>query len=429
MIAHGNLPDEVRCDHLILLVGGNPLPNYVAAQVLTSESATLSLIYSEDSKQIADRLRETLGETFRFTKTEPVDESRASAIQSQIKYALRQYPDARRVGLHYTGGTKAMAVHAYRAIERWATECGAQPSFSYLDARTHKIIFDSSNSLIDEVYVGDGLTLTLDQMLALHGWQLKSEPRPVPILPKTAIAIANAYVNHGRDKDQPYQLWKQEELYPKCKSDSKDERKNDRSEWKRSRDLKQVKLAWPDKALSPIADALREETGQHSNAELDIEAAQRATGLSEPIDFCKWLDGIWLEHRVLHALRNLPDDLRPHQALQGVKIVVGKSDFDLDVVAIFGYQLFGFSCGTATGKGARGELKLKLFEGLSRTRQIGGDQARTALVCLYEDPDGLQAEARQQIDPDGQIRVFGLKHLANLEHELAHWIRSQRRQP
>jgi hypothetical protein len=210
-------------------------------------------------------------------------------------------------------------------------------------------------------------------------------------------------------------------LYAKCKDDC--------GEWKRSKDLKQIKLAWPDKALSPIADALKEETGQHDQTELDIEAARRTTDLSEPSDFCKWLDGFWLEHRVLHALRNLPDNLHPNQAFQGVKVAVSKGGFELDVVATFGYQLFGFTCGTATGKGAKAELKLKLFEGLLRARQIGGDQARTALVCVHEDPDGLQAEARQQIDPDGQVRVFGLKHLKDLENELAHWIRSQRKQP
>jgi hypothetical protein len=414
-----SVPDEVRCDHLILLVGGNPLPNYVAARMLTREDAKVSLIYSEGSESVADRLKAVLGEAVEFASTEPVDESRADSIQRQVKRALSQFPDVGVVGLHYTGGTKAMAVHTYRAVEAWAKSNNRRAIFSYLDARTHKIIFDSPS---DEVYVGDKLALTLKEMLDLHGWLLGSpEPRIESILPKTARTIADAYVKHGKDKDQPYQLWKQNELYAKCK--------DDRGEWKRSKDLKQIKLAWPDEALSPIADALKEETGQHDQTELDIEAARRAIGLSEPIDFCKWLDGFWLEHRVLHALRNLPDDLRPYQALQGVKVAVDNSNFDLDVVAIFGYQLFGFTCGTATGKGAKGELKLKLFEGLLRTRQIGGDQARTALVCVYEDPDGLQAEARQQIDPDGQVRVFGLKHLKDLENELAHWIRSQRKQP
>jgi hypothetical protein len=411
--------DDYRADHLILLVGGNPLPNYVAARLLTKEDAKVSLIYSEDSETIADRLKEALGKDVEFTSTEPVDESKASSIQRQVERALSQFPNAEAVGLHYTGGTKAMAVHTYRAVEAWAKSNNRRAIFSYLDARTHKIIFDSPS---DEVYVGDKLALTLKEMLDLHGWLLGSpEPRIESILPKTARTIADAYVEHGKDKDQPYQLWKQNELYAKCK--------DDRGEWKRSKDLKQIKLAWPDEALSPIADALKEETGQHDQTELDIEAARRTTDLSEPSDFCKWLDGFWLEHRVLHALRNLPDNLHPNQAFQGVKVAVSKGGFELDVVATFGYQLFGFTCGTATGKGAKAELKLKLFEGLLRARQIGGDQARTALVCVHEDPDGLQAEARQQIDPDGQIRVFGLKHLKDLENELAHWIRSQRKQP
>jgi hypothetical protein len=346
---------------------------------------------------------------------------------------LSQFPNAEAVGLHYTGGTKAMAVHAYRAVEQWATQRGTQPRFSYLDARTHKIIFDSPP---DEVYVGDKLALTLKEMLDLHGWPLGSpQPRIEPILPKTACAIAAAYAAHGGDKDQPYQLWKERELYPKCKKDNNnqdrkdDDRKN--CDWKNDKELRQVRLVWPTNALSQVTDAMRDELGQNESAELSIKAAEQATGLSCKA-FCKWLDGIWLEHRVLHALHNLPSDLQPNsgQAFQGVEVKVNNNtDFDLDVAAIFGYQLFGFTCGTAVGKGARAELKLKLFEGLLRTRQIGGDQARTALVCVYKDPEGLEVEARQQIDPDGQIRVFGCKHLKDLENELAHWIRSQRKQP
>jgi hypothetical protein len=64
--------DDYQVDHLILLVGGNPLPNYVAARVLTKEDAKVSLIYSEDSETIADRLKEALGKDVEFTSTEPV---------------------------------------------------------------------------------------------------------------------------------------------------------------------------------------------------------------------------------------------------------------------------------------------------------------------------------------------------------------------
>lgn len=410
---------DYKADHLILLVGGNPLPNYVAARVLGKEGMAISLIYSEGSQPIANRLKNSLDKMFAFTATKPVDESRASSIQGEVTRALNRLPDAGKVGLHYTGGTKAMAVHAHRAVETWARSHHRSAVFSYLDARTHKIIFDEP---ADEVFVGDALVLDLADLLSLHGWKQQCAPRTDPILPQTARAIAAAYAGHGKDAGQPYEAWKQQELYPKCKGDNGD--------WKRDKDLRQIKLAWPDGVLSPVANALQQETGQHGQAKLDIEAARQTVKLSAPSDFCKWLDGIWLEHRVLDALMNLPD-LRPNpgQALQGVKIKTDKGDFDLDVAAIFGYQLFGFTCGTAVGRGARGELKLKLFEGLLRARQLGGDQARAALICVYEDPDGLRAEARQQIDPDEQFKVFGCEHLKDLEGELAHWIHIQRKQP
>lgn len=410
---------DYKADHLILLVGGNPLPNYVAARVLGKEGMAISLIYSEGSQPIADRLKNSLDGTFEFTATEPVDESRASSIQGEVTRALRQSPDATTVGLHYTGGTKAMAVHAYRAVDAWTKLNHRSPSSpTWMRALTRS----SSTNRPTKCSSVTRSRSTWPICSACTGGSKQCDPRTNPILPQTARAIAAAYADHGKDADQPYKHWKHAELYPKCKGDNGD--------WKRDKDLRQIKLAWPDGVLSSVADALRQETGQHDQAELDIEAARQTVKLSAPSDFCKWLDGIWLEHRVLDALMNLPD-LRPNpgQALQGVKIKTDKGDFDLDVAAIFGYQLFGFTCGTAVGRGARGELKLKLFEGLLRTRQIGGDQARTALICVHEDPDGLQREARQQIDPEGQIRVFGCKQLKDLESELAHWIRIQRKQP
>jgi len=287
--------DDYRADHLILLVGGNPLPNYVAARVLTKENAKVSLIYSKDSRTIAERLKEVLSGLFEFASTEPVDESRADSIQRQVKRALSQFPDVGVVGLHYTGGTKAMAVHAYRAVEAWAKSNNRQAIFSYLDARTHKIVFDSPS---DEVYVGGKLALTLNEMLDLHGWPLGSpQPRTDPILPKTACAIAAAYTEGKKDGVQLYSCWKKQELHYKCKASG---------QWKRKDELRQIKLAWPTGFLSPIADALKEETGQVGQEELNIGAVKL---FENPIDLCEWLDGAWLEDRVLYALYNLPSDL------------------------------------------------------------------------------------------------------------------------
>ena len=95
---------------------------------------------------------------------------------------------------------------------------------------------------------------------------------------------------------------------------------------------------------------------------------------------------------------------------------------DVDVVALRGYQLFAFSCSTGSKKGL---LKTKLFEAYIRARQLGGDEGRIALVCCSNDPDGLEYEMRRDVDPEGRIRVFGSKHLADLVTHVGQWIRSQ----
>jgi hypothetical protein len=422
-----SVPDEMRCDHLILLVGGNPLPNAVSGHLLVKPGGRITLIYSEGTLDVARRLADWLRKHAQITVEEVdkrlcVREQEPVSIYKRVQHVLDR-GGSDEVGLNYTGGTKTMAVHAYRAVEVWAKVNNRKAICSYLDARAHRMILSFLPSGDeDEIYVGDKLKLNLDQMLDLHNWQKKSQLCTEPILPKVARVIANSYTENRKDGVQPYSCWKKQDLYYKCRRNG---------QWKCKEELQQIKLAWPNGLLSAVADALKEETGQVDQEALDIGVVIKKELFDEPIDFCKWLDGNWLEDRVLDALLKLPPELKPQsgQAFRGVKVETVGGDFELDVLAILGYQLFGFTCGTKIGDGAKKELKLKLFEGLPRTRQIGGDQARTALVCVYEDPDGLQAEARQQIDPDGQIRVFGLKHLANLEHELAHWIRSQRKQP
>jgi len=86
-----------------------------------------------------------------------------------------------------------------------------------------------------------------------------------------------------------------------------------------------------------------------------------------------------------------------------------------------GYQFCAIFRSTDTRKGL---LKLKLFEAYVRARQLGGDEARVALVCCSNDRHGLEHEMRRDVDPEGRIRVFGRKHLANLAEYLREWIPS-----
>jgi hypothetical protein len=120
--------------------------------------------------------------------------------------------------------------------------------------------------------------------------------------------------------------------------------------------------------------------------------------------------------------------------------------FQFDVVAIRGYQLFAFSCTTESASqekdtgvrgvfksrlesetGGRGLLKHKLFEAYVRAQQMGGDEARVALVCCIAKAEAarLEAEMRRDLRLKGHIRVFGREHLVNLTKNIEDWVREQ----
>ena len=175
-----NLP---KSEHLILLVGSNPLPNAVAGRLLTADNATITMLHSRGSFRVAQRLAGWLKSKSRIkTNYEEVDESDPVSIAVGVKEQLGAV-QANSVGLHYTGGTKTMGVHAYRAVKQWAKP---PTHFSYLNARTLEMIFDpadpDSGELAKKKYVGNDVTIYLEELLNLQQFPLARSsflPRPV----------------------------------------------------------------------------------------------------------------------------------------------------------------------------------------------------------------------------------------------------------
>jgi hypothetical protein len=107
----------------------------------------------------------------------------------------------------------------------------------------------------------------------------------------------------------------------------------------------------------------------------------------------KFNEGGWLESYVAWVLRK---HIRNHEDISSnielkTKNNMGSKRFEVDVLVKNGYQICGISCGTAI-KYENGQEKLKLsnslknkgFEIILRSSQIGGEEARSALVTLLE---------------------------------------------
>ncbi|MGH9425433.1 MAG: hypothetical protein ACRD2L_03895, partial [Terriglobia bacterium] len=103
------IPDELRSEHLFLLVGTNPLPNWVAAQLLVRPQGRLYLVCSKTTLPVAERLAKfALSRGLQQPEYVKVDSAfKAEAICRAIKAKLSNIKTG-AIGFNYTGGTKAM---------------------------------------------------------------------------------------------------------------------------------------------------------------------------------------------------------------------------------------------------------------------------------------------------------------------------------
>ncbi len=403
--------EPFKTEHLILLVGANPLPNAVAGRLLVAPGGEITLVHSKGTAEVAHKLCRWLSESGIKVKFREVEESDPYSIIEGLQ-AVLDTGSAQKVGLHYTGGTKAMSVHTYRALERWAGEKGKEAVFSYLDARSLKMVFDPVKGEVmpTPIYIGQALEIKLEDLMKLHGWELQCGPTRAPLLPNTARVLAEVC-----GKDDGFKEWKKwidEQLIGKC-------RREDKEDWKNDKELAQVCLTPCDGHLYKVFESLREELGIPAEEQSDFGLVHDDFS-RKPKSFCCWLHGTWLEHRVLDALSELAEPLGLHEYAQNIK--TKEVEFEVDVVALRGYQLFALSCSTDEKKSL---LKLKLFEAYVRARQLGGDEARVALVCCSENPKSIEDDMRRDVAAEGSIRVFGRRHLADLNTHIRDWIQSQ----
>src|SRR3989442_6268423 len=114
---------DYQGDHLLLLVGSNPVPNVVAGKLLTTPKDTITLIHSADGLKLAQRLKSWFvraGYSDANIGFKPAEESDAASVYTCVHEVLEKYErrvlkeyksdsdntskahKVRRVGLNYT---------------------------------------------------------------------------------------------------------------------------------------------------------------------------------------------------------------------------------------------------------------------------------------------------------------------------------------
>ncbi len=397
MSANTPLLKEYAAETLVLLVGENPLPNYVAAQLLAKPAQTaIWLVHSEGTREQKEGLREMLGRLGYRIETLEIADSDPTAIQSS---ARKQWKTSQGVHVHYTGGTKSMAVNVMRTL--------GNATSSYLDARTLSLWVEEPGKEVVSKSVQMRVPVTLTDLLKLHrlGTPQSNKLRQMAIWPSTRLALAERLVDPT--KAEEWRAWCNDTLRRPAKQ----------AEFKADGELKRITSA----ALTgELADALTRDL-QMVVLPLTFEEIGKlgpvGSAVTNGVKLAEWLDGEWFEDYVGAELQALATSCQLHDISMGVKPEYGV-EFEFDVAAMQGYRLFAISVSTTKDKKL---CKSKLLEAVIRAQQLGGAEARTGLVCAYELPEELEKEIGS-LTRTNQLRVFGRKHIDQLGPHLAQWI-------
>ena len=445
--------DQYKADHLFLLVGTNPLPDWVAARLLLRSDGVVYLVYSsEPGKTIGDvqsvaytastakKLADYLSAT--TLRTQPVyvpvaHESDSAVIYAAVYNAIRKLKETGKidydhiVGLNYTGGTKVMAVHAYRAI----TDCHheghfVQPILSYLDARRLELAIDPTSSApnreVFDVALSEEARIDLSGLFELHQSRVPSLKRDVKARPIIDALVALA----ASPSDwQAFKQWASRELNEALLQKLK--RNMPRSQLENLRRTASA-TQLPDANVNPrLMRLVRAVTSVQPAQQTGVATlgstcgAWGFTGFDGALDFAKFLDGAWLEHYVLACVQQHIHALAParqglYECARSVEFTASdRTEFEIDAAVMRGYQLYFVTCYS----GRFGDtIKNKFFEACIRARQLGGDEAKVALVCCDDSPRLTQNQLAERWGMGDRVRIFGRADLTDLSAGLSEWI-------
>jgi hypothetical protein len=372
---------------LILLVGSNPLPNYLAACAL--QPGCIALVFTEETQEAKDRLRtvlsKKLGERVTF-KESIVEDATCATTVKRVLDSLMENNGGCDIRLNYTGGTKVMAAHARLAF----LEAEGKPEdASYLDegrsGNQPRLRFDNGRSKPLSDY--PEIPLTLESVLKLHGItytpRKKKEPAPTAEDAKEILCKVLA------DPRLATNLYDQRKLLEGLKKPD-------------------VAISDPFQAadygltLSLPAFPTEEQLSQFQNSE------KKESWFKQWYAFIggEWLEE-WLGAQICRlGLTPAPEITVGVNAQRGDK----KAQLEVDIAVIRGHRSYFISCTTDTTKSI---CKSKLFEVIVRSQHLGGDLARAAMVCLVDDTtvSALQQDVNDVWGASNTARVFGLSDL------------------
>lgn len=412
---------EINFNHLLLLIGTNPLPNYVTASYFLDKNDSLSditLIHTKDTFDIARRLAQIL------KKIKPkvshhlcglTDIGNAVKMRDELREQI-PFQGGDVFHLNYTGGTKNMSVQTYLAVYD-ATDF-TETTFSYLDAHDFKLKYDNGKMTTQDLRAS--IDIDFKDLLFLHDCQATDPDDHIDW--SKANDIIKAFLEHHQIFD--FIGWKNSvirEIFYKNEKLFKPDAVS-------LADLKPEHPFFPqvEKLIAQFPEEQAWKFDAEGNLEIPDTREEFKKGKGRFAKGIFYLDGGWLEYYIFKLIEDqVREEKLDFEILNNRRIFKGqaKKDFEIDIMILNGYQLYGISATTTTREFL---CKSKAFEIYHRTHQIGGDEARALLISPLAEDVKIKIEQDLETDTGGQakLKIMGIRDLKpkNLWQEIKNYI-------
>lgn len=383
---------------LIMTVGTNALPVWVAWHHLKDKLEPsinkVRFIHTNDTEPQKDLLEEHCNPASfgKHIKTSPGNPGKVRQdIRQKILNGLDE--NTTHLHVHYTGGTQVMGVETVSAIEERVKEnANLTLDTSYLNARSGKEPCLTSRHRNIKPDTRDGIAVALNRIALLNSFTLA--PFDDIRTDSNGDKYNNEYYRRGN--------WIKEYLDVPAILTEDQETKGKR-----------------------VLDGMRGRDSWRRGA-------------------IRGLNGTNFEYAAYVALKQTLKDITQTNASRSNyqvyhKVYVKRTNadvrdpaFELDVVAILGYQIVVISCTLDDGTlddepNIRKIIKQKGMEAIIRARQLGGDEAQAIVLCKAHPNDAqlLQEELHDEVGSAGKpLRIWGTDMWHNLQQKFYNYLRN-----
>ena len=357
---------------LILTVGTNPLPVWVAwhhLKDILERPVSVGFVYTSDTQDEKERL-ECCCQGANFGRHIQTSSGNPGIVRENVRVILDNLDEITHLHLHYTGGTKVMSVEAVAALE-YDLPANITLETSYLDPRGDSgpsIVNSHGRTLAPDTRVG--VPADLARVAHLNGFTL------------------GPFVHEYWDGDSRRYV-RVECLAPARPSDEQERMGN-----------------------TTLGAMARFAPGTITSKNFEYAAY---VALKEALEQIKdeerrpRRDNYNLFHSV-NVRRTGANQRDPH--------------FELDVVAVLGYQVIVVSCTLATEHSV---IKRKGMEAILRARQLGGDEAQAIVLCQAhrQNTQRLERELHDEVGSVASpLRIWGKNMWTNLSEQFYRYLRT-----